>query len=863
MDMGCNHHKSDFKFNAFLSCAGEDKLYVRDFYNKLKRYGADVFYYDVMDGGSYGKNPTHLYDELKNSQHLIFYWTKNTNKTWINNELKFFEKYCKNGLNREIIIYHDIIGKTDYTELPEDLKDEYYREVNFAELLDRIGADSNAFMERRYFKLYEFINKPRKKIEVPIKVGVGCCIWATPVIRKIMEGGIGCSKITFFSKKDFVRIGEPLAKGKNDGIADGTNNKPNVNGIKPKKYKFKCAPYFYSRNKHNQTILPVPTYLHGCVIAKDEISTAVKDKVKDWMPDCKLIKSFVDDTDKLWELLKEYHKLSIDVYQFDNNEKFFFVHNNLEGGYTLGGYEKLQELIKKTLNGGCVDILEELSHISSQSKKNLIQKFEENSSNEIKKTQKEELKEIITLLERAFTEKASIQESFETFKAWFDDNEQEEPLKLFSTALKIKLKETNFNNYRFQKDLTEPDIGNYLQNGAQSNGSLEKKITINLFYPADDQTSARRRVMIIHNEKPASSPTEGKQFHSLVGLVTEDTVCQVKSRWGDRVEFQFYDDISNTRLYTAKDLVGLIHENKLDCIIVPNEVYGQEHEKGKNRDVLTKVARIMHTVKGGCDFSIVSKRKDLNDAVAEAIEAYKEEKAKQEGSSPNIENELAVPTILQKAKEKVEEKASKKGKNNSVSLNHIRILYTPSTVSEKYAEKYFGNKSYIHEPVDFGDWNSLKLRIADLLRKKENENDVLLILGWQPQMGWIYNHFNGKSGGYVVNNNITLWDTHKENTLPYLSFDVMLRTNALDTWFRSYALEKFLATLKDSIKEFNQNITGNSIKKYNEVLKIALFLNMGIKDCQDYLEKINFEFRYDEQYISLYEKYIRKMDNDC
>lgn len=137
---------------------------------------------------------------------------------------------------------------------------------------------------------------------------------------------------------------------------------------------------------------------------------------------------------------------------------------------------------------------------------------------------------------------------------------------------------------------------------------------------------------------------------------------------------------------------------------------------------------------------------------------------------------------------------------------------------------------------------------------------LLLILGWQPQISWIDEYFNSKPGYFVKDINLMLLEGAED--LPYLSYDVMLRTNVLDTWFRSFAFESFLNTIKDSISELNEYMQ-NPIDTDIEVKKIATFLNMDVKTCNNYLKKINFEFRYDAQYINLYEKFIKRMNNDC
>ncbi len=913
--MSCYANGQGFKYHAFLSCAGEDKIYVKEFYNRLRQYGAKVFYYDVLEDGSYGKNPDqYLYEVLRNSQHFIFYWTSNSsNKKWINNEIDYFDTHCKNGLNREIIVYHDIIGRTDYTQLNKNLRDDYYREVNFAELLKRIGADSGTYMERRYFRLMEFLNKPKKQLDVAMKVGAGCCIWSAPVIRKIMDdGGITGADVTFFEKEEMVGIKEDMTGGKNTGISSDTAGNINTKQAVQYKHEFKTGPYFYSRANNKKQILTIPTYIKACKLNPNDLSAALRDKLQDWLPNFIALSTCKDLYDNIAKLLKEgYDKLTI--YKLPNAAKetgIIFVENTVEGSYaTTTPIFKIEDLPRKhfescinkfitTISKASVEHIaremkESVNLISYLDKKikelaGLIDDFADDrrdAKNVVKSTVEKgkegihapgqaakdpdlqkKYKVLDDKLKKGFpvlycvvgeVNPAQYHKILEKMKGWKSILIDIQGLILISQEVNKNQKVKN--GYFFEKAFEDQENYKCLE-GILKELSVRKKAKVKLYYDQDEN----KKLLVLDEEGEKGIKLKGGDFDSILGYISKDTIIKMKNEFQESLEFVFYDEISNAKLYTAKDVVGMVHDNKLDCVIVPGEVYEQEHEKGKNKDVLTKIASIMYTVEGGCDFRFITGNEKTYDVFCKLINASasKPEDSKsndtQNGKSATTQGKKPetgkVLSILNELKKEIGAERT---------IDKIRILYTPNTVARRYHEKYFRDSKIItHEPVDFGDWKALKARIKHILKNDEpsRREEVLLVLGWQPQMGWIDEYFT-KSKDYYVKQ-INLLDFHGMEDLPYLSYDIMLRTNMIDTWFRSYAFESFLTAIKDSIAELNKNMQ-NDIDREDEVIKIAKFLNMETEKCRDYLEVINFEFRYDARYFKLYEHYIRKMNSDC
>lgn len=967
--MSCNTTNQGFKYHAFLSCAGEDRIHVKEFYHKLTQYGARIFYYDSMEDGSYGQNPNeYLYDMLRNSQHFIFYWTSNTNKEWINREIEYFDAYCKNGQNRVIIVYHDIVGKADFTQLNKSLRDDYYREVNFAELLKRIGADSGAYMERRYSRLMEFLNKPEKQLGVAMKVGAGCCIWSAPVIREIMEyGGINGADVTFFEKDDIVEIAEEEPPGRNAGIKSEARPGAPAASSRQYRYEVKRMPYFYSRSwlDKKKRFLTIPPYIKACELTKEDLSTVLNEKLEDWRANFNMLPMSIvgkgkDDKspDRLYDdvaqLLREgYDKLTI--YELSglvdpaksankqNKQLLLFVENTVEGGFatltncfelqklfpkyvereimrfikTTGAIEKEQkEQIKAELRGyenteqflqkkivGLVKIVDDFNNDRSDGGsqgQSVPAKDESHKTAPVLDTSVPEAEPLVAPDRYARLIRALKTDYPILFSVFGNFNADNEKIKLqqivewrcmleklcellkFDSQVKQGVKRGFFND----KDLSGPDLHDIFDEALTRRSNPKEKVRVKLYHDPEKN----KKLFVIDREVEEAAKIQGAEaekggnetnFHSYFGYASQETLNWVKGRYKDRVEFAYYDEISNTKLYTAKDIVGMVHDNELDCVIVPAEVHGQEHEKGRNQDVLTKIASIMYTVEGGCDFRFITR----NEQVSQKLDKLIKENASNLRDDKTDKNEehnrdgRKVLSILNKLyqaskkkelelKEEPEEDLNLEGAFRS---NRIKILYTPNTVARKYHEKYLSdprvmvsNKldiKIVHDPVDFGDWNELKKRIVTSLGNEEvrGSDDVLLVLGWQPQMGWIDKYFNKQRGYYVKE--INLLDFHGVEDLPYLSYDIMLRTNVVNTWFRSYAFESFLRAIKGSIVKLNESMQ-NVLDQENEVMKIAKFLNMDKEECRKYLKVINFEFRYDAKYFKLYEQHLEEMNTD-
>jgi hypothetical protein len=273
--------------------------------------------------------------------------------------------------------------------------------------------------------------------------------------------------------------------------------------------------------------------------------------------------------------------------------------------------------------------------------------------------------------------------------------------------------------------------------------------------------------------------------------------------------------INRARLYNASDLLDQVSRDKLDCIIVPSEVY--ELEK-INQDLLVKVASIMHTFQGGCKLLILSREETI-------MNSFRELNLDQCSDKRSFWRALGKECA-------------------NWNMDKIKVLLNKKTVLEKYYNEHEKDGlTGICETSDIslGDWKAL-IKKLELSFDKE-KGKIFLLLAWEPQVRWIKNHLKGK---YPDPIELDFLMTFKDFSLPYLSFDIMLSRRSWAKW-RAHegqlkpnlvALQTFFTTIESSIEDFN--IEKRDIR--DEAKKLSSFMWMERKECAKVLQELNFKF---------------------
>ncbi len=261
----------------------------------------------------------------------------------------------------------------------------------------------------------------------------------------------------------------------------------------------------------------------------------------------------------------------------------------------------------------------------------------------------------------------------------------------------------------------------------------------------------------------------------------------------------------HTKVFTANDLVDLLYKGELDAIVVPSEVY----EYG-NSNLLIKVASICYTAEFGCQMIMIGNEKQVN-----AIH----DKFKEASNTTTIKETLGSVISEDEAQ-------------------RIPIILTRNTVSEEYFNKYIAGSSFQKIYRDTGDW----INLSELINKAVRENDIqshsVFVIGWQPQISWLEKYYNTKQGisTYVID----FMRPIENESIPYLSFDIMFSRARYDKLIATSQAHLFLKSVEDKILELNRDKERDDV--HTQAQLVSIYYNVSVKEAKSFIKKLNFKF---------------------
>ena len=288
-------------------------------------------------------------------------------------------------------------------------------------------------------------------------------------------------------------------------------------------------------------------------------------------------------------------------------------------------------------------------------------------------------------------------------------------------------------------------------------------------------------------------------------------------------------DPATHRSYTAKDMLGLLMKDELDCM------FAAGHFSETHGSVITPIASILNTPVGCTLLCIV---KNNGNAILH----------KNDKSTKEVFLEIITHLI-----------------NND---KKVEIFYPGSTIASKQIRYIIDesfpeilNKDYKNQittkHIRLGVWDeSANDQIKDLL---ETEASVAMLVGWEPQLSWIekkigctpYKKGSTNDSAYIslkvpLSRLIRL---DKQNP-PYLEYSLYVKSDDLkdSSWFKSETIVPFLNALEISmstLEEFKRDSDSRSVHN------IAKYINMNPDDCSNSLKLLDFKLRYFPAYVSL------------
>ncbi|MEO0582974.1 MAG: helix-turn-helix transcriptional regulator [Bacteroidota bacterium] len=261
-----------------------------------------------------------------------------------------------------------------------------------------------------------------------------------------------------------------------------------------------------------------------------------------------------------------------------------------------------------------------------------------------------------------------------------------------------------------------------------------------------------------------------------------------------------WDDKTELRFFTAQSLLYMIDRDELDGVFIPGDLYETYSNK------ITRVARIMHTVRGGCLLSVIS-----TPEILEALDLTKDASRKESGSG-SLEDYIAANNDFWEKLNELAQSPEKFGAERS----EMAIIYARRTIAESHYREYIHasvnqpgyNLNFNQLNLDIGDYDKLKQNIITIFDKlKESDNiPILFFLGWEPQTSYLQDIINSINNGNpkaqtLAVRHTELFDTQPNKAFLFLSFDFFLSNRFIDHWIQSPSLNSFLTELEESVSE--------------------------------------------------------------
>ena len=299
-------------------------------------------------------------------------------------------------------------------------------------------------------------------------------------------------------------------------------------------------------------------------------------------------------------------------------------------------------------------------------------------------------------------------------------------------------------------------------------------------------------------------------------------------KWEDAESFKsFFNNNNkseaNIKSYDASDLLGLLKNDQLDCLVIPGDLYDD------NVVFVEKAASIIYTAEGGCEFCVIYPEDHPQ------LNRYFSSTAHAGGSN-----------ILELLRQ-------------NMSSGVLNIFYSEDTIADKYLELYLMNDlqsfpNIEYKPVDIGNWQKFWTEsIKPVLTKDKKHQNISLFLGWQPQTLWLQQSLHDEHTGFSLKQ-FEFRKLFKEDKLNYFSFDVLF--NRKGKWRYKPITQDFFRHLNQSIRDLNTLIkklsdtplnekdSNQLLKKYKEIVGCSKYLNMDMNTFLQSITKLNFDLKF-------------------
>ena len=279
------------------------------------------------------------------------------------------------------------------------------------------------------------------------------------------------------------------------------------------------------------------------------------------------------------------------------------------------------------------------------------------------------------------------------------------------------------------------------------------------------------------------------------------------------------EQLVNSRVFNANDLLHMLHSKTLDVIAVPEGAYKQ----GDRSEGLLRIASIVYSAQGGCEMMVLGSKS--------VVDGFREKLHSQPRDL--VFRDRLVSTITE-----MEE---------SLNTKTVPTIFSRGTVAETYFSKYIASDRVNRLYRDTGNWKELKETLQKIL-VEEHGIGMVFLLGWQPQLSWVKRYFSATSD--IQSETIDLLDESDGLGVPYHGFDLVIQESRIHELVNGNkgGLPEYLKRVNSGVLELNASKYSNNVSA--EVDWTSIYFNLPHDDCVSAIRKLNFQFRYHPQWVS-------------